>query len=155
MDIGAFLLDSVPFARLLGISFDSVGTGTAIARLPDRGDLHNHVGGPHAGALFSLAESASGAAMLSAFGDQLSRAVPLTASAEIRYFKLAKGEVTATATLRADRAEVVALLDEGKRPEFTVAVEIRNADDVVVSEVAFSWTLRPNVRVQAGGDSPA
>ncbi|MFC0862664.1 hypothetical protein ACFHYQ_10185 [Sphaerimonospora cavernae] len=27
MDIAAFLLDSVPSARLLGISFDSVGSG--------------------------------------------------------------------------------------------------------------------------------
>ncbi|MEV0970156.1 DUF4442 domain-containing protein [Microtetraspora glauca] len=144
MDIGAFMLDSVPFARLLGISFDSIGSGRAAARLPDRGDLHNHVGGPHAGALFSLAESASGAAMLSAFGDQLARAVPLATAAEIRYLKLAKGEVTAIATLGADRAEVLAQLDEGKRPEFGVAVDIRNADDVVVSEMTVSWTLRPN-----------
>ncbi|MEZ0074491.1 DUF4442 domain-containing protein [Planotetraspora sp. GP83] len=144
MDIAAFMLDSVPFARLLGISFDSVGSGTAVARMPDRADLHNHVGGPHAGALFSLAESASGAAMLSAFGDQLSRAVPLATVAQIRYLKLAKGEVTASATLRADRAAVVAQLDEGKRPEFDVAIDIRNSEGVVVSEMTVSWTLRPN-----------
>ena len=144
MDIAAVFLDSVPFARLLGITFDSVGTGTAVARMPDREDLHNHVGGPHAGALFSLAESASGAAMLSAFGDQLSRAVPLAAVASVRYLKLAKGEVTASATLRADRGEVVALLDAGERPEFDVAEEIRDAAGTVVSEVTVSWTLRPN-----------
>ncbi|GAA4598888.1 DUF4442 domain-containing protein [Planotetraspora phitsanulokensis] len=144
MDIAAFLLDSVPFARLLGVTFDSVGTGTAVARLPDRDDLHNHVGGPHAGALFSLAESASGAAMLSAFGDQLSRAVPLATVAAVRYLKLAKGEVTASATLRADRDEVVARLDAGERPEFDVAVDIRDAAGTVVSEVTVSWTLRPN-----------
>ncbi|GAA1277052.1 DUF4442 domain-containing protein [Planotetraspora silvatica] len=144
MDIAAFLLDSVPFARLLGITFDSVGTGTAVARLPDREDLHNHVGGPHAGALFSLAESASGAAMLSAFGDQLSRAVPLATVAAVRYLKLAKGEVTASAALRADRGEVVALLDAGERPEFDVTVDIHDAAGTLVSEVTVSWTLRPN-----------
>ncbi|MEW9531999.1 DUF4442 domain-containing protein [Microbispora sp. NPDC049125] len=144
MDIGAFLLDTVPFARLLGISFDSVGGGAAVARLPDRDDLHNHVGGPHAGALFSLAESASGAAMLSAFGDQLSRAVPLATDARIRYRKLAKGEVTASATLVADPAAVVAELDAGRRPEFEVEVGIRDARDVTVCEMTVSWTLRPN-----------
>jgi uncharacterized protein (TIGR00369 family) len=144
MDIAAFLLDSVPFARLLGISFDSVGTGAAVARLRDRDDLHNHVGGPHAGALFTLAESASGAAMLSALADQLSRAVPLATQATVRYAKLAKGEVTASAVLRADRAEIVAELDAGKRPEFDVAVEIADAAGVVVSEMTVSWTLRPN-----------
>ncbi|MEU6431505.1 DUF4442 domain-containing protein [Microbispora sp. NPDC046973] len=144
MDIGAFMLDSVPFARLLGITFDSIGSGQAVARLADRGDLHNHVGGPHAGALFTLAETASGAAMLSAFGDQLSRAVPLATEARIGYRKLAMGEVTAAATLRAEREAVVARLDAGERPEFEVAVEIRNAEDVVVSEMTVSWTLRPN-----------
>ncbi|GAA4576908.1 DUF4442 domain-containing protein [Planotetraspora kaengkrachanensis] len=144
MDIAAFFLDSVPFARLLGVTFDSVGTGTAVARMPDRDDLHNHVGGPHAGALFSLAESASGAAMLSAFADQLSRAVPLATVASVRYLKLAMGEVTASATLRADRDEVVARLDAGERPEFDVVVDIRDAAGTVVSEVTVSWTLRPN-----------
>nr|BFE83290.1 hypothetical protein GCM10020093_058910 [Planobispora longispora] len=70
-DVGAFMLQSVPFARALDISFDKVEPGFAVCRMPDRADLHNHLGGPHAGALFTLAESASGAAMLSAFGDQL------------------------------------------------------------------------------------
>ncbi|KAA9373603.1 DUF4442 domain-containing protein [Microbispora cellulosiformans] len=144
MDIAAFLLDSVPFARLLGITFDSVGPGTAVARMADRADLRNHVGGPHAGALFTLAETASGAAMLSAFGDQLTRAVPLATGAAIRYLKLATGEVTAAATLRAAQEEVVARLDAGERPEFEVGVEIRNAEGVVVTEMTVSWTLRLN-----------
>jgi uncharacterized protein (TIGR00369 family) len=144
MDIAAFFLDSVPFARLLGITFDSVGEGTAVARMPDRDELHNHVAGPHAGALFTLAESASGAAMLSAFAGQLSRAVPLATVAEIRYLKLAVGEVTASATLKADRTEVVARLDAGERPEFEVAVDIRDTAGTVVSEMTVSWTLRPN-----------
>ncbi|WP_055479361.1 DUF4442 domain-containing protein [Sphaerimonospora mesophila] len=144
MDLAAFILDSVPFARMLGISLDSAGSGTAVARMPDRADLHNHVGGPHAGAMFTLAETASGAAMLSAFADQLSKAVPLAKGARVDYRKLAMGEVTAAATLRADCAEVVAQLDEGKRPEFDVAVEILDTDGVVVAEMTVVWTLRPN-----------
>lgn len=112
-DVGALLLQTVPFARTLGITFDSVGDGQAVSRLPDRPDLHNHVAGPHAGALFTLAESASGAAMLSMLGDQLERAVPLATSATIEYRKLAKGEVHAEARLLATRDEVVAQLDAG------------------------------------------
>ncbi|MGV9777855.1 DUF4442 domain-containing protein [Streptosporangium sp. NPDC003464] len=143
-DVGAFMLQSVPFARTLDISFDKVEPGSAVVRMPDRADLHNHVGGPHAGALFSLAESASGAAMLAAFGDQLSRATPLAANAAIRYVKLAEGEVVAEARLRASREEVVAKLDAGERPEFEVAVDIRTTDGTLVSEMTVSWTLRPN-----------
>ncbi|MET9344367.1 DUF4442 domain-containing protein [Nonomuraea sp. NPDC003804] len=143
-DTGEFLLQTVPFARTLDISFDKVEEGLALCRLPDRPDLHNHVGGPHAGALFTLAETASGAATLSAFGDQLSRAVPLPTTSTIRYRKVAMGEVVAEARLQVSREEVVALLDAGQRPEFDVAVEIRNAEGVVVAELTVRWTLRPN-----------
>jgi uncharacterized protein (TIGR00369 family) len=144
LDAGEFLLQTVPFARTLGIVFDSAGDGRAICRLPDRADLHNHVAGPHAGALFTLAESASGAAMLTAFGDQLSRAVPLATASTIRYHKLARGEVTAEAQLLGAREDVVAKLDAGERPEFDVEVEVRNADGVVVATLTVGWTLRPN-----------
>lgn len=143
-DVGAFLLETVPFARTLGITYDKVDEATAVCRLPDRPDLHNHVGGPHAGALFTLAESASGAVTLAAFGDQLSRAVPLPTTSTIRFRKIAQGEVVAQARLLADRAAVVAQLDAGERPEFDVAVEITNAEGVLVSELTVTWTLRPN-----------
>ncbi|MFI7538826.1 DUF4442 domain-containing protein [Streptosporangium sp. NPDC049376] len=143
-DVGAFMLQSVPFARTLDITFDRVGHGIAVARMPDRPDLRNHVGGPHAGALFTLAESASGAAMLSAFGDQLTRATPLAVGAAVRYVKLAMGEVVAEARLSASREEVVARLDAGERPEFEVAVTVSTADGTPVCEVTVTWTLRPN-----------
>ncbi|NUT40115.1 MAG: DUF4442 domain-containing protein [Thermoactinospora sp.] len=143
-DVGALLLETVPFARTLGITFDSVADGVAVCRVADRPELRNHVGGPHAGALFTLAESASGAAMLSVFADQLSRATPLVTVSTVKYLKLALGEIVATAHVRADRAAVLELLDAGKRPTFEVAVELRNADDVVVSELTVDWTLRPN-----------
>ncbi|TMR18029.1 DUF4442 domain-containing protein [Nonomuraea turkmeniaca] len=146
LDIGALLLQTVPFARTLGITFDTVGDGQAVGRLPDRRELHNHVAGPHAGALFTLAESASGAAMLSALGDQLERAVPLATSAAIEYRKLAKGEVSAEARLLVTRDEVVAQLDAGERPVFDVAVDIKNADGTLVSTFTVTWTFRPNNR---------
>ncbi|GAA0920479.1 DUF4442 domain-containing protein [Nonomuraea longicatena] len=143
-DVGAFLLQTVPFAQTLGIVFDKVEDGYAVCRLPDRADLHNHVGGPHAGAMFTLAESASGAAMLTVFGDQLSRAVPLAMGSQVRYLKLAMGEVAAEAWLLGDRDAVVAELDAGRRPEFDVRVEVKNADGTVVCTLTVSWTLRPN-----------
>lgn len=144
IDVGSFLLETVPFARTLGIVFDSVGDGRAECRLPDRKDLHNHVAGPHAGTLFTLAESASGAAMLSMFGDQLSRAVPLPTTATIEFRKVALGEVRAEARVLASREDVVATLDAGARPVFDVLVEIKNAEGTVVSALTVTWTLRPN-----------
>ena len=142
--IGESLLATVPFARTLGIEFSDIDATRAVARLTDIPEHRNHVGGPHAGAIFSLGESASGAIVLAAFGDQLERAVPLAVNAQISYRKLAMGEVTATATIDRPRADVIAALDAGERPEFPVEIELTRADGAVVATMTVTWTLRPN-----------
>lgn len=144
MSIGEMLAATVPMARTLNLEYLETTAERAVVRLPDQSDYHNHVGGPHAGAMFTLAESASGAIVIAAFGDQLSRAVPLAVRAEIDYKKLAMGPVTATATLGRSIADVVAELDAGKRPEFPVAIDIRREDGAVTGEMTVVWTLRPN-----------
>ncbi|MGW2840943.1 DUF4442 domain-containing protein [Streptomyces sp. NPDC001493] len=143
-NLGDMLAATVPMVRTLDLEFLETGAERAVLRLPDQADYHNHLGGPHAGAMFTLAESASGAIVMAAFGDQLHRAVPLAVRAEIGYRKLAMGEVTATATLGRPAAEVVAELDEGKRPEFPVTIEITRADGAVTGEMTVIWTLRPH-----------
>ena len=142
--IGQMLADTVPMVRTLGLEFSETSAERAVVSLPDQGAYHNHVGGPHAGAMFTLAESASGAIVLAAFGDQLSRAVPLAVRAEIGYKKLAMGPVTATAELGRPVADVLAELDAGKRPEFPVEVKIAREDGAVTGEMTIIWTLRPN-----------
>jgi uncharacterized protein (TIGR00369 family) len=144
MTVGEMLVATVPMARTLNLEFLETTADRAVVRLPDQAEYHNHIGGPHAGAMFTLAESASGAIVIAAFGDQLSRAVPLAVKAEIGYKKLAKGVVTATATLGRPVAEVIAELDAGERPEFPVAIEIRREDGAVTGEMTVVWTLRPN-----------
>jgi acyl-coenzyme A thioesterase PaaI-like protein len=135
---------TVPMARTLNLEFTETGPERAVVALPDQSDYHNHVGGPHAGAMFTLAETASGAIVLAAFGDQLQRAVPLAVSAEIGYKKLAMGPVTATAELGRPIADVLAELDAGERPEFPVNVAITREDGAVTGEMTIIWTLRPN-----------
>ncbi|MEU2157061.1 DUF4442 domain-containing protein [Streptomyces sp. NPDC019396] len=144
MSAGELLLATVPMARTLDLEFLESTAERAVVRMPDQADYHNHVGGPHAGAMFTLAESASGAIVIAAFGEQLSRAVPLAVKAEIGYKKLAMGVVTATATLGRPAAEVIAELDAGVRPEFPVEVAITREDGAVTGEMTVLWTLRPN-----------
>src|SRR5215212_2493025 len=91
--IGEMMAATVPMARTLNLEFIETSAERAVVLLPDQAEYHNHVGGPHAGAMFTLAESASGAIVMAAFGDQLSRAVPLAVNAEIAYRKLAMGPV--------------------------------------------------------------
>lgn len=144
MTVGEMLAATVPMARTLNLEFLETTAERAVVRLPDQAEYHNHVGGPHAGAMFTLAESASGAIVIAAFGDQLGRAVPLAVKAEIGYKKLAMGVVTATATLGRPIADVVAELDAGERPEFPVRIDITREDGAVTGEMTVVWTLRPN-----------
>jgi acyl-coenzyme A thioesterase PaaI-like protein len=147
--LASMMTATVPFARTLGLQYLEVrpeaGDGVAaVVALPDAAELHNHVGGPHASAIFTLGETASGAVVMAAFGDQVGRATPLAVSAEIAYRKLAMGEVRATARLGRPRADILAELDSGKRPEFEVPVEIATVDGTVTTEMRVVWTLRPN-----------
>ncbi|MFJ5265409.1 DUF4442 domain-containing protein [Streptomyces sp. NPDC088387] len=144
MSIGEMLAATVPMVRTLNLAYLETTPEKAVLALPDQDEYRNHVGGPHAGAMFTLGESASGAIVLAAFGDQLSRAVPLPVHAEIDFKKIALGPLTATATLGRPIADVVAELDEGKRPEFPVAVSIQREDGTVTTEMSVIWTLRPN-----------
>jgi acyl-coenzyme A thioesterase PaaI-like protein len=143
-DAFAGLQAAVPFVRTLGLEEVELTADHAVLRLPDVESQRNHVGGPHAGAMFSLGESASGAVVLQRFGATLGRATPLAVGASIRYLKLALGPVTATATLGRTASDVLAELDAGERPEFEVHVVLATEDGTVTGEMTVLWTLRPN-----------
>jgi len=141
---GEMLAATVPMVRTLGLEFAESSAERVVVSLPDQSAYHNHLGGPHAGAMFTLAESASGALVVANFADQLSRAVPLAVRAEIGYRKFAQGRVTATAVLGRPAEEVVAELDGGGRPEFSVQVTLTREDGAVTGEMTIDWTLRPH-----------
>ncbi len=145
-DVFAGMQQAVPFVRTLGLEAVDLTSDRAVLRLPDVESQRNHVGGPHAGAMFSLGESATGALVLMNFADTLDRAVPLAVSATISYLKLALGPVTATATLARPPAAVRAELDAGERPEFEIVVELTTEDGTVTGEMTVLWTLRPHRR---------
>jgi hypothetical protein len=104
----------------------------------------HHVGGPHAGAMFTLGETASGTIVLAAPGEAMDRATPLAVRADIAYRELAMGPVRATARLTRPVAAIQAELDGGTRPEFAVGVQIATEDGTVTAEMTVVWTLRPN-----------
>ncbi|MET7419339.1 DUF4442 domain-containing protein [Dactylosporangium sp. NPDC005555] len=142
------LIDAVPFARTVGIEITDVRVDgddiSATATLPDEERLHNHVAGPHAGAIFTLAETASGAVVMAAFGEHLALGTPLAVRADIAYRKLAAGPVRAVARLGRPVRDVLAELQTGERPEFPVAIEVTRADGAVTTEMTVVWTIRPH-----------
>lgn len=134
----------VPMVGTLSIKFLELDERTAVLQLPDQAAFHNHIGGPHAGAMFTLGESASGALVLGNFAEHLARVTPLAVEAAIQYKKIAMGPVTATAVMSRTAAEVLAELDSGDRPQFQVDITIADQDGTVTGEMFVVWTLKPN-----------
>jgi acyl-coenzyme A thioesterase PaaI-like protein len=133
----------VPMVGTLNLRFDGLTADEAVMVLPDQKEYHNHIAGPHAGAMFTLAESASGALVLANFGDRMAEVTPLAVSAQIRYLAVAMGDVTGTARMTRTADDVLAELAEGKRPEFAVEIEL-SAGGKVTGQMTVVWTLRAN-----------
>jgi uncharacterized protein (TIGR00369 family) len=132
----------VPMVGTLNIEYLELNEDHALLRMPDQPAYHNHIGGIHAGAMFTLAETASGAIVLAEFGDKFDTLVPLAVSATIRYLKVAMGPLTAEAVMDATVEEVLAELEGGTRPEFNVDVAIRDESGTMTGAMTILWTLK-------------
>jgi acyl-coenzyme A thioesterase PaaI-like protein len=142
--VRAGLQAAIPYNNHLGLEYLEVRDGAAVVRLPDAENLRNHVGSQHAGALFSAGEAASGGAFLTAFAERLGEVTPLARSADIRYLKLARGEITATASLPEPADALLSRLDADGRVEFPVTVELGDGDGTKVAEMNVNWHVRKN-----------
>jgi len=135
---------AIPFAGHLGVTVTSMAEGEATALLPERDELKNHVGSQHAGALFSVAETASGAAFVGTFAERMGELTPLARSAEISYEKIAHGPIEAKATLGVPKDEALATLDAEGKVEFRCHVLLTDAEGTQVASASVDWHVRLN-----------
>jgi acyl-coenzyme A thioesterase PaaI-like protein len=136
------LAAAVPFNRHLALEYGEVVPGRAEVRLMDREEHRNHVGTLHAGALFSAAEAASGAAFVAAFADQLGDVIPVVESAEIRYLAPARGTVTATATLTVGHEILLEELARDGKTRPPVEVRLTDTAGREVATMQVRWNVR-------------
>ena len=141
--IRAHLEKSIPFARHTGVEIVSVGDGVAEAVLPATPETCNHIGTPHAGAVFTLGETASGGALAGAIAPVLLTSRPVAAEARISYLALAKGRLTAVARTSIPGAEALATLKEEGRVKFDVVVDITDETGTKVNEMVVAWHVTP------------
>ena len=131
-----------PFIAELGIQVLELDKEHALLRIPDREQVHNHMGGPHAGAIFSLGETAAASLMVQNFSHWFDRVVPLAVSAEIHWTKLARSAVTAEARMLRPAHEIEAELSAGTRPEWSNQVTFRREQDgAICAEMTVVLTL--------------
>jgi len=135
---------AVPFAKYLKIEVTKVAPGEAVALLPEGPELTNHVGSQHAGALFTVAETASGAAFVGAFAERMGDVTPLARSAEISYEKIAKGPIEAHGKLAVPAEEALATLDAEGKVVFPCEIELTDADGQRVATATVQWHVRLN-----------
>ena len=138
------LTQAVPFAGFLGVEVTKVAAGEATAVLPERPELTNHVGSQHAGALFTAAETASGAAFVGAFAERMGDVTPLARSAEISYEKIAKGPIEARAKLAVPADQALATLDAEGKVVFPCEIELTDASGEQVATATVQWHVRLN-----------
>ena len=137
--IKAQLSTLVPFQTFVGVELLELGDGVASAKLDQRAETSNHIKTQHAGAMFTLAEAASGAAMAGAMAPVILSVRPVAAGAKIGYTKIAKGTLTAHAKTSAQGSELLAKLDADGKVAFEVFVDIQDEDKDTVAEMEITW----------------
>ncbi|HEX5928146.1 MAG TPA: DUF4442 domain-containing protein [Solirubrobacterales bacterium] len=142
--IAAGMSQAVPFAGYLDLEITEMAEGRATVVLPERQELTNHVGSQHAGALFTAAENASGAAFVGAFLERMADVTPLARSADISYEKIARGPIVAKATLGMPKDEALATLDAEGKVEFPCEVLLTDGDGTQVASATVRWHVRLN-----------
>ncbi|MEP5728543.1 MAG: DUF4442 domain-containing protein [Sulfitobacter sp.] len=137
--IKAHLDIAVPFATFVGVTLLEIGDGHASAELEQRDEVSNHIKSMHAGAMFTLGEAASGAAMAGALAPVILEMRPVAAVANISFKKVAIGKLTAYAkTSETGEALMQSLKQDGK-VAFDVLVDIQDASGDTVVDMTVNW----------------
>lgn len=142
IDIRALFAESDGFVRTLAPEIVSVDP--ARLRLDADPMWFNHLGGPHAAAIFGLGELTGFVVLLREFGDLVEAgAIPLVKDSSIAYSAVVVGPVVSTATLLGDPAGVRAALNDRGRATFPVEVRfVRESDAVEAAVATYTMALR-------------
>lgn len=131
----------VPFIQTVGLTLDAVGAGTAVASLKSTRAVHNHLSTIHAGALYTVGESATGAVVLSLFGDHMPNVFIALKGATVAHKKARAGDLVAHAALVGDAAATRAAYDTTGKADFDVNVRFE-VEGTEVAEVTYTWAVR-------------
>ena len=145
MDVPEVLHSAGGFVRTLGPRVLSSTREGAVLRLDAGPELHNHLAGPHAAAIFGLGETTAFALLLELFGDlvETGSVVPLIKTGTITYSAVATGPLIATSRLVDDEASARASLDERGVASFDIEVLFRReTDDVQTAAMTARMALK-------------
>jgi len=137
-DPASALVAALPFPKHVGIKPNEDGALV----LAENQSLYNHVGTLHAGALFTLGESASGATMLRLLAPALAGAMPVAKSATIEYRRPARGRIRAGGSLAEPVEDIAARLQRDRKTTFDVRVLLQDDAGIEVAAMTVTWYVR-------------
>ena len=140
------LLDSIAYVAWHGQKLRVEEPARVVVAQPDRPDLRNYFGTVHAGALFTLAETAAGVAADHVAGSM--GGFILLGEAKLRYRRRAEGALEAQAQLdpAIDLAALAREFAVGGRARMAVEVAIRDLGGEIVFEGTFHYAMRKRNR---------
>jgi uncharacterized protein (TIGR00369 family) len=133
-------LSAIPYLPPHQISVEA-GDGSVVARMAFRRELTNYVGTIHAGALFTLAETAAGVAATAVIPED--KAFVLLREASFAYTRRAESDLVARATVAPEAAAQARRdFERGGKADSPVIVTITDAQGAPVFEGRFDYALR-------------
>ena len=130
-----------PFFETVGLVLDHVEAGIARAKINNRKDITNHLGSLHAGALFTLGEGTSGAAVLGAFADIADDIRIVSTKATIDYLHIARGLTHCEARLQEPVDQLRLQLDTEGQVDCLVDVRLMSSSDRDVASMTVAWMI--------------
>jgi acyl-coenzyme A thioesterase PaaI-like protein len=128
----------VKYAGTSCVGIQRWDTETAVVNLKNRWHVQNHIGGIHATAMATLAESATGMLFSLYVPDTH---LPLLKSMKVSYTARAAGNLQAVATLTEEQKSLIQSTDKGS---VTVPVKVTDSDgkEPIQCEMEWAWTKK-------------
>lgn len=134
----------VPFAKACGVRLSSMGDGVARCEMAQKPELLDDTGKLADGALFTLAETCSGAAMAGGFASVILGVRPVAAQVEFEVLQPALGLINAQAKVAQAISPLKKTLRTTGKINFPVEVEVSDAGGHTVARMHVTWNLKKN-----------
>ncbi|PZO12704.1 MAG: DUF4442 domain-containing protein [Betaproteobacteria bacterium] len=134
----------VPFAKACGVRLSSMGDGVARCEMAQKPELLDDTGKLADGALFTLAETCSGAAMAGGFASVILGVRPVAAQVEFEVLQPALGLINAQAKVAQAISPLKKTLRTTGKINFPVEVEVSDASGHTLARMRVTWNLKKN-----------
>ena len=134
---------AVPFGAFVGVRITELDADHAVAELPDRPELRNHVKTVHAAALFLAADVASAVAFVGAAAQDAGDVEWMVVrDARSAFFKPAVGRIRAIGTVEERAVRAIRNRTDQRRFDVDGKALLYDDNDVLVGKVGFDYVCQ-------------